>query len=184
MTYLRYQFKQINDRIYSSIHYKNEQKLYKSLIDHNYCCMKTSQLNQTFSYLIVVMYIFAKPALNILVYITHSKGTHHYTRVAATNIFIVCLAAIFSVNFLCASVTSCAHKPLKQFYDLYKRDGISIRLKLKVVAFMEKLSGPDIGFYCYDLYPMNNNQFYRYVCGWAYNYFLIINLLKDMSLDF
>ena len=153
-----------------------------ALNDHNYCCRKTSQLNKTFNYLIIAMYFVAKPTLNILAYITHAKDTHHLTRMAATNILIVCITAIFSVTLLCASVTSCAHKPLKHMYQLFQKNKVSPIHKLKALAFIEKLSGPDIGFYCYNLYPMNNNQFYKSTCGWAYNYFLVMNLITDMNL--
>ncbi|CAG2172314.1 unnamed protein product [Oppiella nova] len=46
-------------------------------------------------------------------------------------------------------------------------------LKIKILAFIEKLSGPDIGFYCYDLFPMNNYELYR-IIGLIINAVLII----------
>ena len=184
LTYLRYQFKQVNDRLEIAVKYKNFNQIKRALVEHNYCCIKTTQLNDTFNYLILVIYYIAKPTLNVLVYITHAKGTHSYTRIAALNVFIICLTAIFAVNMLCVSVTSLAHKPLTLMYELSRSNKVNAVHKLKALAFIEKLSGRVIGFYCYKLYPMNNEQFYRSILGWAANYFLVINLITDMNLIF
>ena len=82
---------------------------------------------------------------------------------------------------LCASVTTWAHSPRVNMYKLSRMKRVKVLYKLKALAFIEKLSGPDIGFYCYRLYPMNNHQFYVSTLAWAVNYFLVINLIADMS---
>ena len=179
LTYLRFQFKQTFDKIDHSIRTHDLSELKNALAEHNYCCLKTSQLNVTFNYFLVVMYLLAQPALNMLIYVSHSPETDSILRFAAGTLFGVCFVAIFTVNLLCASVTACAHKPLRIMYRLSKKDSIPVKENLKMMAFIEKLRGPVIGFYCHKLYPVNNYYFYKYICGWAINYFLIINLIND-----
>ena len=68
-----------------------------------------------------------------------------------------------------------AHKSYKLMFRVLssRKMNFSIREKLKIMQFIEKLSGPDIGFYCLDFFPMNGYEFgkYLYVCG--ANYILI-----------
>ena len=129
-------------------------------------------------YSCVFFYVLAKPALNILVYVSHAPDSQIFTRLATAIIFLACLSVIFTINLLCASVTSAAHKPLKTLHNSFKMKSHSLFMKLKVITFIGKLSEKSIGFYCYKLYPMNNYSFYEYLCGWAYNYFLIMIFLR------
>ena len=54
---------------------------------------------------------------------------------------------------------------------------MSIKQRLKLLSFIEKLSGREIGFYCYDLFPMNNYEFYQYLYICGSNYFLFLSLI-------
>ena len=46
------------------------------------------------------------------------------------------------------------------------------------MAFIEKLDGPEIGFYCWVLFPMNSYMFYKYVANCVVTYFLIIRIIN------
>ena len=56
---------------------------------------------------------------------------------------------------------------------------MSIRKKLKFERFIERLSGPEIGFYCFNLFPINPYNFSDYVLDSMASYFLVIDLLED-----
>ena len=172
----------MNDRIEKCIQHKNYYQMRRALVEHNYCCLKTKELNQTFNYIILVIYLVAKPSLNIIIYIAQARSTPPFTRFAATNIFVVIMSAIFAVNILCVSVSHWAHRPQKLMYEMFGQKRIRISHKLKALGFIERLSGPDIGIYCHKLYPMNNFHFYNFICDWACNYFLVCELLLDMDL--
>jgi hypothetical protein len=38
-----------------------------------------------------------------------------------------------------------------------------VQLRLKITSFIEKLCGPVIGYYCYNLFAFTNYEFYEYV---------------------
>ena len=66
-------------------------------------------------------------------------------------------------------------KSLNQLYSLYTHKCSTIRDKIFVQLFIDRLSGPDIGFYCLDLFPMNNYEFTEYVM----NFFVIYVLFSQ-----
>jgi hypothetical protein len=51
------------------------------------------------------------------------------------------------------------------------------------MAFMERLSAKDIGFYCYDMFLMNNYEFATYVIGFIMNHILLLNSMSDLEND-
>jgi hypothetical protein len=48
-------------------------------------------------------------------------------------------------------------------YKFLNEKQISIERKLKIDAFIEKMSGPVIGFYGLDFFPFNSYELYRYM---------------------
>ena len=38
-----------------------------------------------------------------------------------------------------------------------------IKLKWKVITLIERLAGPTIGIYCFNLFPFTNYEFYQYI---------------------
>ena len=120
-----------------------------------------------------------RPCLNILLYITHSHESNIYGCFIAAIDFLFGFILLFIVNYLCASVSSAAHKSYPMMYSFLTRNNtrITTKRKLKILAFIEKLSGPVIGIYCYNLFPMNNYEFFYFITSWAANYILIIGFL-------
>ena len=180
--YVKYQFQEVDQLIRQSIEAENFRRLFYGLKQHNTICLSMVKLNQIIKFIILLLYKFAKPILNLLIYILFASDSLMLTRIYALVIFLIVFSAIFFFNLICTSVTTAAHKPLKTIYKSIKSDKIPIVLRFKIMSFAEKLRDSTIGFYCYDLFPMNNHEFYQYLCGWAYNYFLIINLLKKTGM--
>ena len=65
-------------------------------------------------------------------------------------------------------------------YSLLAMSKLSLNGRLIIQNFIEKLSGPVIGFYCYDMFAVETYQFYDFVMGWISNYFLIIELYNHV----
>ena len=77
---------------------------------------------------------------------------------------------------MCLWVSKSAHKSYPLLYTYINKVKTPLFLRFKLISFVEKLSGHPIGLYCYDLFPMNNFEFYQfvYICG--ANYFLIMSM--------
>ena len=180
--YIKYQFLEVEQQMIESIVGQDFMALQKSLVRHNSICVSTAKLNQVNKNLILVLYKFAKPALNLLIYVSFAPDSSFITRIASITIFSIIFIVIFVMNLMSGSVSSAAHKPLKGVYKVFKSENLMpIEFRMKFMGFIEKLKESTIGFYCYDFFPMNNYEFYQYLCGWAYNYFLIMNVLRDYN---
>jgi hypothetical protein len=86
---------------------------------------------------------------------------------------------IFIVNYISSSLSSSAHDFTADLYTFLTSKTISVQHRLKTCAFIEKLCGPDIGYYCCDLFAFTNYKFYEFVYFVFYNYFLLSSLLFD-----
>ena len=94
------------------------------------------------------------------------------------NILVVGL--LTAINYSCASVAQSAHKSQSYFYKLFVGKKFNLKNKFKILAFIEKLSGRSIGFYCYDFFPMNRFEFFQYNFIFAANYLLISGLIQNL----
>ena len=81
---------------------------------------------------------------------------------------------------MCARVNTTAYKSRSVLYSYIcaKNTRISYKNRLKLMAFMERLSAKDIGFYCYDMFLMNNYEFMQYVIWFMVNHLLLLNILN------
>ena len=129
-----------------------------------------------------VLYSFAKPVLTLLIYVSTAPDTPLATRLPISVVCMACFCVMFALNLICAAVTSAAHRPRKVLYKALMDVSIPLQFRLKIYSFLEHTTDRHIGFWCYDLFPMNNYEFYQYVCSWAYQYFLTITLLKNSHL--
>ena len=134
-------------------------------------------MNHFFSYLIFIVYYVATPGLQILIYATYHKDYNILTRIYFIILVITIDLAVIMMNVMSIWITTYAHKPYNLLYSYLTQSRLTIPVKhrLKIQTFIERLSGPDIGFYCYDLFPMNNYEFYQYVYISGLNYFLLIS---------
>ena len=117
------------------------------------------------------------PIVMILLYLVHAKDTKYFARFIAEAGFTVFFLVMFSINLLSSMVREAAHKSINVLYTFLFRVKVSTAQRMKIMAFIEKLSGPDIGFYCWELFPMNNYEYYQYVANCACTYFLVLGFI-------
>ena len=177
VTYLKMKFNEINEKITKSFKSKDINLLMYSMKEHNYVEKMTRDVNQFLRANTFLLYYIATPGFLTSIYATHKQDTTFSGRIMVFFVAVGGTVFLFSLNFMSTWVSTAAHKPYRMLCSLmFTNIRITTKERLKLLSFIEKLSGPDTGFYCYDLFPMNNYEFYQYICISISNYFLVMNL--------
>ena len=176
--YLKYKFIEINEKIELSLKHSNINLLMNAIEEHNYVEIMTKKFNHFFRMITFIIYYIATIGFQIMFYGIHNKNSTPFGRVGAATIFFTCFWAVVFMNVMSTWVNNAAHKPYYKLYSILHKRGIRMRFRhhWKLLSFVEKLSGRPIGYYCYDLFPMNNWEFYQYLCIAGSNYILIMGL--------
>ena len=107
----------------------------------------------------------------------HRRNTTLFGRLFLGFLVSTCFTTIIVLNLMCTWVVIAAHKPYSSLIKIInKRILMTVGQRIKLLSFIEKLSGREIEFYCYDLFPMNNYKFYQYLYIAGCNYFLLMSL--------
>ena len=173
--YLKSKFKEINNDIELSLNQSNGRLLMKAMVEHNLVTKKLVELNEFFKYMVFIFYYGATPALLLTVYISHAKDTIFTMRVVSVLIVITIFGGVSLMNLISVFVRKSAHKSYPTLYKFLLRKRMTFRLRMKIELFIERLSSPEIAFYCLDLFPMNSYEFYQFVCNTICFYILILN---------
>ena len=111
---------------------------------------------------------------------------------------------LYSITYTSARLSYQAHRPYKYLNKLFadksilkikriKRKKVSTKkgpkltkvvnelydfeLKFNVLSLIERLAGPTIGIYCFDLFPFTNYEFYQYISAAISLYMLLLDNL-------
>ncbi len=147
--------------------------------EHNYYSELTLECNKIFRYVLVTVYFLLTPLLDIGVYMTAFE-VNYVLRIFYAFLAIGVSLVIFIVNYISSSLSSSAHDFTADLYTFLTSKRIPVQHKLKISSFIEKLCGPVIGYYCYDLFSFTNYEFYEFVSFVFCNYFLLNSLLFDV----
>ena len=177
---LKYRFSEINTELNTCLRINDINGVIYAIENHNLVEVITHKLNVFFNTLMFILYYMATPALQLVFYVSHQKDTYFYARFVAAFVSVIIYSLIFSMNLLSAQVISASHKSYPILYSFLVRNNMSIIQRLKIMSFIEKLSGPDIGFYCLDMFPMNNFEFFQYLRISAFNYILLLSLINNI----
>ena len=179
--YLKYKFNEINQQIQLSLHLKDPVLLMAAINEHHSIAKKTEDINHFFKYIIFIVYYPCMPTLMILAYLTKAHDTVLIIRFITIFIFILVFAINFLIALLSSPISRAAEKPRKYLYKCFAqrvfKNSLSKQNRLKILAFIERLGGHDIGFYCWNLFPMNYYHFYKYVAGFAITYILLLGFV-------
>lgn len=178
--FLRYQFQEINQQFIKSIENNDTNSIINGIIKHFSVIKSTEKVNQSFKYIIFILFYMYSTNVNIFIFLILDKNTNISFKIVRSLTLIIFISMLFLENYLCASVSKTAHKSQSNFYKLFIRKQINLRAKLKILTFIEILSGPEIGIYCYEFFPMNNLEFFNCVIIVAINYLLISQLINKL----
>ena len=164
--YLKLKFNEIYNKITFIITKSNKYKnrlIINTIIEHNFCEILTKQLNHFFRCITFIIIYILIPACQIALYGIHHKDTTFYGRIFCSIIVITCFVAIILMNVMSTWISSSARKPIPILYSylIKSKNKIPFNTRLKILSFIEHLSGPDIGFYCYDMFAMNSINYIK-----------------------
>ena len=179
--HVKYQFHQVYLELLDCIKNHQYQSLHYVFNYHIITEKDVHQLNSEMRYYIYILYKVIKPTFNIFVFLSFSSDINLIPKIISSLITLLIASMMFMMNILCTSVLSIAHKPQYSLYNtvLSRNHNIPLKIRLKIMRFIERLSGPEIGFYCYDLFPMNSYNFTDYALDSIYSFLLIIKMLKN-----
>jgi hypothetical protein len=146
------------------------------IYEHNVCSKITDRINGKAKYLIFLLYYLSVPVLDLLIIIVIFDGMHIINRLLSIIVAMVAILCLLSLNSTMSLIPNAAHQPFGKLNSLIAKKRIRLDLKLKVCALIEKLSGPVIGLYCYELFPFTNYEFYLYVANCVKIFILLMGL--------
>ena len=175
--FLKYKFTEIHELIERSVKTGDKRLLMNSIHLHNSVEVLTHSLNKYFKYLIFIVYYITTPTLELVCYVSHEESTAFLVRILMVFVFVLIFSMVFAMNLLSANVIHSAHKSYPLLYKFLLKNRLSLKEVLKIQSFIEHLSGREIGFYCYNMFAMNTNEFFKYISVCFINYILIMTHL-------
>ena len=137
----------------------------------------TMNINAWLSHLLLAYYYMIVPVISLsIMYILMERNL--FFRLIIIILVFVVLINLFYVNYLLSYVGRAAHNGYPFINSIIVRKQIGSMTKLKVISLAERLSGPVIGIYCYDLFPFTNYEFYVFCVNCVLNFILLMGLLN------
>ena len=168
--YLKYKFNEINHKILLSLKNSDLNSLLNAINEHNFIENLNNDINHSFKYFIFIIYYMATPGVEMVLFCVHDNRQSFVGKIFAAFVVFLTFSAVFIMTFVCSEIPKSAHKSYPLLFSFINQNHIPSKHKLKILSLIEKLSGPDIGFYCYNLFPMNSYEFYQFIYISAINY--------------
>ena len=161
------------------IHSKNyfsekRRKIINYIIDHDKACRLTFQANSYIKYHLLIYYYLIVPALDLAIICILSES-NIYIRNCIIFIVLIFIFNSYLMTFILSFIAREAHSSYSILNSMIARNRLPIRVRLKVLALIERLSGPVIGLYCYDLFPFTNYEFFLFVVNCVSNFRKLFN---------
>jgi hypothetical protein len=150
--------------------------LKKILVDHNNCCLIINKINENVKYLTFSYYYLAVPLIDLLV-ISMILDTNRINRILIILLSIIIVLLLICPNISMSSIPKSAMKPYVKLNFLIARKRINMKMKLKIVDLIERLSGPVIGIYCFELFPFTNYEFYLFSINCVMTFILFMGFM-------
>ena len=173
--YLINKFKELDQSFAYFVTLGDVQSLLRLINYHNYTAVLAHRINRFVRVTIFNSYYIATIVIQLMSYIAHEKSTTVYFRISIGTIVIFLVCLIFGVNLISANINRWSHRPINRLYSFVAMNKLNLKPQLKCQIFIERLSGPPIGYYCLNLFPMNNYEFYKYITFVAMNHILILS---------
>ena len=129
--------------------------------EHNQASIQIHQINLIARRTATAMYIAMSFIKIISLYLLIYMKRVSMMRVLIANIFICSFFSGFALNYFLSQQIKSAHQSQQFVYSIICKYKMSLNLRLKLSNFVERLTGPSIGLYCYDIAPCDINTFCR-----------------------
>ena len=173
--YLKNKFKELDQSFAYFVTLGDGQALSRLINYHNYTAVLAHRIDRFVSIVTFNNYFFATIGIQLMSYITHEKSTTVYFRISFGTLVIFLVCSVFGFNLISANINRWAHRPINRLYSFVAMNKLNLKSQLKFQIFIERLSGPPIGYYCLNLFPMNNFELYKYISYVAMNHILILS---------
>ena len=114
------------------------------------------------------------PGQILIVSFTIDENTPKIGKIFEGMAFILDYSVASILNLVISQITQSAHRPRKYFYGYLTRNSLSFEHRMKIIAFIEWMCGPDIGFYCMDWFLLNSFEFYKY-CAFCVSFYIMVS---------
>ena len=179
--YLKFKFQELYEQIRWCVHCNDQTLLMNSISQHYSLAIQTKLIDDIFKFVVFALYYFGSPALMMLLYASQTTQTVAIARPICGFIVLLVYFVVFYLNLVSSRISYHAEKPRKLLHKYLFQHTMPFDTRFKIYKFIEKLSGSDIGFHCWDMFPMNSYTFYKYISSCAYSYLLVIGLYSKMS---
>ena len=137
----------------------------------------TLTINAWSKNILFVFYYLTVPLIDLdIIYLIIEENI--LLRLISLIMLFVVISHLLVVNYFLCLVGREAHKSYPFINSVLTRKRLRLMTKLKVISLAERLSGPLIGFYCYDLFPFTNYEFYLFCVNCVSNFILFMGLLE------
>ena len=175
--YLKYQLVEVNEQVQFSLKYRNTNSLMRAILKHNYVAKTVKDLNKIYKYVLLILYSTTTLAIDLSLFIVTGSESNTYLKIVCILFSLTIFILIFALTYLSALVMKLADSPRPFLYSFLVRNKILIRQKMKIKAFINRLSKHEIGFYCLDLFAMNNREFFNFCSQFFVTYMLLVRLI-------
>ena len=155
----------------------NDRWLSAKLREHDECCRMTLSMNAWVKNYLFVFYYLIVPIVDLAIMYLLNETNILFRLIILIFVFVGAFN-VFVVNYLLCSVGREAHKSFPLIKSILTTKRIGLMTKLKVISLSERLSGPLIGFYCNDLFPFTNYEFYLFCVNCVSNFILFMGLFE------
>ena len=156
---------------------ESQRILFKKLFEHNDCCKLTDDLNKNERVFWFIYYYLIVPIIDLAVIVVMNENNVSF-RYGLVFVVYITILNLFTLNYILAIVSRESYLLHKLLNSLIANKSLNLKLKYKTLSLIERLSGPEIGFYCLDLFPLNNYEFYIFCVNCISNFFLILDLFE------
>ena len=140
---------------------RREKLLINLIQEHNQLANEIHQLNLIARRISAAMFITMSFIKIISLYLLIYMKEKSLMRFLVANVFICFLFFSFVLNYFLSQQIKSAHKSDQFIYSIVCKYKMSLNLRLKLLNFIERLSDPSIGLYCYNIAPCDINTFCR-----------------------
>jgi hypothetical protein len=151
--------------------------LIKIISDFEDSCRITAIINNSTKTIVFYYYYLSVPIIDLLI-IAAILEKQTNLRLVISFVSIVGLFVLFCVNYFLTLVAKNSFSLYKPLNSVMARKSLNLKDRLKVCSMIERVSGPVIGLYCYNLFPFTNYEFYLFVANCVSIFILIMNFFK------
>ena len=163
--YYKLRFDQINQKINiisngrrNVINLRNEKQLIKLTHGHNQLAIEIDKFNLIFRRLAAAFFITIS-LIKIMTLFLMINIKHFIAKLIVINGLFLIFFFGFGISILFSLQIKSAQNSYKIIHSIICKRKIRLPLKFKLVNFIERLTGPPIGLYCYNIAPYDINMF-------------------------